>query len=319
MKSPQVVDSFAELRELEERPIWLSIGMFDGVHLGHRAVLNHTESAARLKNGIAVALTFPEHPAKFLRRGNEPPLLMDAGTKVRNLLDAGIDYVVMRPFDKALAEIPAEEFPASLKKSVPSLCGICVGENFRFGQARHGDANSLSEIGQTLGLEVEVVSSAIHQGVSISSSRIRNALTKGEIEEVNAMLGRPYQVFGQVISGNGKGREFGFPTLNLPWTPQAKPAFGVYFAESTVGLAKERKSAVVNYGVRPTVEKNTIQPLLEVHLLGEDDFSSHKPGDELVVNFLKFLRPEQKFDSLDSLKAQIVGDKKEAETLVATL
>ena len=164
-----------------------------------------------------------------------------------------------------------------------------------------------------------MVSSAIHQGFPISSSRIRDALNKGEIEEVNAMLGRPYQVFGEVISGNGKGREFGFPTLNLAWTPQARPAFGVYFAESTVALAKERKSAVANYGVRPTVEGACTQPLLEVHLLGDEDFSSYKPGDELSVELLRFLRSERKFDSLDSLKAQIATDKIEAAKLFATL
>ncbi len=319
MNSPQVVDSLDALRELGGRPIWLAIGMFDGVHLGHRTVLNLAADAARKDNGMTVALTFPEHPAKFLRPGKEPPLLMDVETKVRDLLVACVDYVVMRPFGKALAEIPAEEFPVSLKDSIPSLRGICVGDNFRFGQGRLGDAGSLRKIGKRLGLEVIVAPSAVYGGVLVSSSRIRDALAEGEIKEVNAMLGRSYQVSGVVVPGKGKGRELGFPTLNLLWSPQARPAYGVYVVEVTLAGANEAKPAVVNYGVRPTIEEADVQPLLEVHLLGEEDFSSYKPGVELSVELLRFLRPECKFDSLDSLKTQIAADKIDAEKLVLTL
>ena len=319
MNSPQVVDSLDALRELGGRPIWLAIGMFDGVHLGHRAVLNLAADAARGDNGMTVALTFPEHPAKFLRPGKEPPLLMDSETKVRDLLDAGVDYVVMRPFGKALAEIPAEEFPVSLKDNIPSLRGICVGENFRFGQGRLGDAGTLRKIGEQLSLEVIVASSAVCGGVPVSSSRIRDALAEGEIKEVNAMLGRSYQVSGIVVPGKAKGSELGFPTLNLLWSPQARPAYGVYVVEATLAGANEAKPAVANYGVRPTVEGADVQPLLEVHLLGKEDFSSYQPGDELSVELLCFLRPECKFDSLDSLKTQIAADKIEAEKLVLTL
>ena len=135
------------------------------------------------------------------------------------------------------------------------------------------------------------------------------------------MLGRCYQVSGIVVPGKAKGSELGFPTLNLLWSPQARPAYGVYVVEATLAgaNANEAKPAVANYGVRPTVEEADAQPLLEVHLLGEEDFSSYKPGDELSVELLRFLRPERKFDSLDSLKTQIAADKIEAEKLVLTL
>lgn len=319
MNLPLVVGSLAELGERESKPICLAIGMFDGVHRGHRAVLELAVNEARSLNGLAAVLTFPEHPAKFLRPGKEPPLLMDAGTKTKFLLDAGADSVVLRTFDESFADVPYEDFMAYLKDNVSSLHCVCVGENFNFGKDRMGEADYLRKNGDRYGLKVYVADGILDGEEPISSSRIREALSSGQIKKVNRMLGYSYSVFGEIVKGRGLGSEIGFPTLNMPFAPEARPAHGVYLVEVTCPNPSEPKHAVANYGVRPTVEEADVQPLLEVHLLGEEDFSSYKPGDELSVELLCFLRPECKFDSLDSLKTQIAADKIEAEKLVLTL
>jgi len=316
---PSVVGSLAELGGRETKPICLAIGMFDGVHRGHRAVLELAVNEARSVNGLAAVLTFPEHPAKFLRPGKEPPLLMDAETKTKSLLDAGADSVVLRTFDESFADVPYEDFIAYLKDNVTSLHCVCVGENFNFGKDRMGEADYLRKNGEHYGLKVYVADGILDGEEPISSSRIRKALAAGEIEEVNHMLGYSYRICGTVVEGRGLGSEIGFPTLNIPFAPEARPAYGVYLVKIICPNLSEPKHAVANYGVRPTIEGGDVQPLLEVHLLGEDDFSSYKPGDELSVELLRFLRPECKFDSLDSLKTQISADKIEAEKLVLTL
>jgi riboflavin kinase/FMN adenylyltransferase len=316
---PSVVGSLAELGGRATKPISLAIGMFDGVHRGHRAVLELAVNEARSANGLAAVLTFPEHPSKFLRPGKEPPLLMDAETKTKSLLDAGADSVVLRTFDESFADVPYEDFIAYLKDNVSSLHCVCVGENFNFGKDRMGEADYLRKNGERYGLKIYVADGILDGEEPISSSRIREALATGEIEEVNHMLGYSYRTYGTVVEGRGLGSEMGFPTLNIPFAPEARPAHGVYLVKVTCPKPSGPKHAVANYGVRPTIEEADVRPLLEVHLLGEEDFSCYKPGDELSVELLRFLRPECKFDSLDSLKTQIAADKIEAEKLVLTL
>ena len=315
-----VVRSLAELGERESKPVCLAIGMFDGVHLGHRTVLELAIDEARSANGLAVALTFPEHPAKFLRPGQEPPLLMDPESKAKLLLDYGVDCVVLRTFDESFAEVSSEEFLAYLKENVSSLHGVCVGENFHFGKDRMGDADYLMNNGDRYGLKVCVASGVLDSDVPISSSRIRESLSSGHIKEVNRMLGYAYNVFGNISKGKGLGREIGFPTLNLPWIPEARPAYGVYLVEVFFPSKNESAYGVANYGLRPTVEQGeAVEPLFEVHLLGDGDYSVHQPGDSISLSLLKFIRPEKKFDSIDFLKSQIARDKSEAGKLVGEL
>ena len=315
-----VLGSLSELGQRENRPIWLAIGMFDGVHLGHRAVLDlATEKAARESDAVA-ALTFPEHPAKSLRPGKEPPLIMDPQAKSEALLGCGIHYVVMKPFDESLSEVSCEGFLGYLKEKVPSLRGICVGENFHFGKGRRGNAPFLSENGLLVGLKVAIAEGVLEDELPISSSRIRESLAKGEIELVNRMLGFPYRINGEVVPGNKLGRTIGFPTLNVRWIPEARPAYGVYLVEASFEHKEGSVHGVANYGLRPTVEKNeAADPLFEVHLLGEGEYSVYQSGDLISLNLLSFIRPEKKFDSLDSLKAQIACDKAEAEQLSTRL
>ena len=319
MSSPAVFASLAEFGKREPKPAWLAIGMFDGVHLGHRAVLTLASEAAAKEKDLVAALTFPEHPAKFLRPGKEPPLLMDARSKSEALLSCGVDRVVMKPFDESLSEVSSGEFLPYLKEKIPSLCGICVGENFQFGKDRIGNAEFLSKNGALAGLEVCIARGVLEDERPISSSRIRESLAKGEIELTNRMLGFPYRIGGQVAPGNKLGRTIGFPTLNLPWFPEARPAYGVYLVEVSFPEKKESVHGVANYGLRPTVEEEEVEPLFEVHLLGEEDYSVHQPGDLISVNLHSFIRPEKKFDSIEGLQSQIFCDKAEAEKLSTRL
>ncbi len=320
MNVPTVLASLAELGKRESRPTWLAIGMFDGVHLGHRAVLELTAKEARAANDLVAALTFPEHPAKFLRPGKEPPLIMDARAKSEALLACGVDCVVMKPFDQSLSGISSQEFPGYLKEQIPSLRGICVGENFHFGKDRQGNANFLKENGASIGLKVCVAEGVLEGDRPISSSRIRESLAKGEIESANQMLGFPYRVDGQIVPGNQLGRTIGFPTLNLSWVPEARPAYGVYLVEVSFPDKEGAVHGVANYGLRPTVEQEEVrEPLFDVHLLGDGEYSDHQSGDSISLSLLRFIRPEKKFDSLDALKSQIARDKAEAEKLVGEL
>ena len=320
MNSPRVFASLAEFGKRESKPAWLAIGMFDGVHLGHRAVLNLAEEEARKENDLVAALTFPEHPAKFLRPGEEPPLLMNPQAKSEALLACGVDCVVMKSFDESLSTISSQDFPGYLKEKILNLRGICVGENFHFGKDRQGNANFLKENGSSIGLKVCIADGVLENDLPISSSRIRESLAKGEIESANQMLGFPYRVDGQVVPGNRLGRTIGFPTLNLPWVPEARPSYGVYLVEVSFPDKGKSVHGVANYGLRPTVEQEEVrEPLFDVHLLGDGEYSVHQSGDSISLSLLKFIRPEKKFDSMDSLKVQIVRDKAEAEKLVGEL
>lgn len=315
MKEPEVVASLEALGERERRSVWLAVGMFDGVHPGHASVVNLAVKGAEETKGTPAVLTFPEHPAAHLRPGREPALLMSPEAKAAALLASGAEKVVMLPFDEAFASITAETFVPALKKAVPSLRAVCVGENFRFGRDRAGDVEALRRFAEPHDLLVKVAPSALHEGEPVSSSRLRAALAAGEIEQVNAMLGAPYEMAGTVEPGRAAGRELGFPTLNLRRAPQARPAYGVYCVEATVeGAEASPFPGVANYGLRPTMQDADESPLLETHLLGEGEFSSFGPGDRLTVRFLRFLRPERKFASVEELCGQIAKDKAAAES-----
>ena len=174
MKLSSVLVSLAELGKRETRPVWLAIGMFDGVHLGHRAVLNLAVEEAGKENDLVSALTFPEHPDKFLRPGYEPDLILDPRAKSSEVLYCGVDYVFMKPFDESLSEVSFREFPGYLKEQIPNLRGVCVGENFQFVKGRNGNADFLKENGALFGLKVCIAEGVFEGDRPISSSRIRS-------------------------------------------------------------------------------------------------------------------------------------------------
>jgi riboflavin kinase/FMN adenylyltransferase len=275
------------------------------VHLGHRAVIEAAVQSARRSGGIAVVLTFWPHPSVLFRPHDPTRMIQDAPTKARVLLTLGVDAVVTELFTAEFARITAENFLPWLRGKLPSLAAVYVGENFRFGAGRRGDAALLVGAGRALGLTVFSAPRVNLDGEPISSTRIRALLEAGEIAAANALLGYTYFAAGPVIPGKRLGRGLGFPTLNLAWSPGLRPRFGVYTVRVSGAKAAAPLSAVANYGLRPTVEQAT-EPRLESHVLGECPFDA---GDAITVEWLRFLRPEMKFAGVEELRGQIAKDR----------
>lgn len=306
MKAPAHFTDLAKAA-LPARPIHLAIGMFDGVHLGHQSVIESAVHSAQRSAGLAGVLTFWPHPARILRPGTPVPLIHDSETKRRVLGRLGLDFIVEQEFTAAYAAIAATEFVPWLRRCLPDLAAIYVGENWRFGRGRAGDVTMLVTEARKIGLSVFSAPRLNHNGAPISSSRIRELLAQGAVADANALLGYSYFAEGRVQPGRQLGRELGFPTLNIPWEPDLKPAYGVY-AVSVVDAAGRMSPGVANYGLKPTVAETT-RPSLEVHVLGE---STWGPGDFITVHWLHFLRAEQQFADLAALRAQIARDRQHA-------
>lgn len=304
MKFPATVVGFDPLSHLKGE-LHLAIGVFDGVHLGHKAVVESAVFSAQRSHGVAAVLTFDPHPSRLFRPEEPTRLIMPIETKSAMLHAIGVDCVICKKFDAAFAAIPANEFLPHLKAQLPGLRSIYVGENFRFGQKRAGDVSTLIQSGRELGVGVISAERIKHNGEPISSTRIRGELESGRIAEANALLGYNYTVADAIVGGAKLGRQIGFPTMNLKWSPECRPRYGVYYVNYRETGAKLWQPAVANYGVRPTVAESLSKPELEVHALKATQLSA---GDRIEVEWLEFIRPEQKFDSLDALKAQIAKD-----------
>ena len=304
----RVFDSIAHLGREWKKEVSLALGMFDGVHRGHQVVLDSAATDAAKFCGTSVALTFPKHPASFLRPGKEPALIMNPTEKSKKLLSSGMGAVIMHPFDQELSEVPAVEFVHFLKERIPNIRSICVGQNFRFGQNRTGDSVNLIAYGSKEEIDVKVAESLILNDFPISSSRIREALSVGDMDQVNDMLGRKYLVSGEVVAGKSLGRTMGFPTLNLAWSPEAKPAYGVYAGWVEEAKSGQKMPAVANYGLRPTVSLGADLPLLEIHCLEQPDLSFWNEGAELSMELSTMIRTEKKFAGVADLKLQIEQD-----------
>ena len=292
---------------LPAKPLHLAIGMFDGLHLGHQSVIESAIHSARRSGGLAGVLTFWPHPSALFRPENPTLLLMPVPMKRAVLGRLGVDVLIEQNFTREYAAIEARDFIAHLRRHLPHLTALYVGENWRFGRGRTGDVALLNEEARKVGLSVFSAPRLNHNGAPISSSRIRELLAEGAITDVNAMLGYSYFTDGIVERGRQLGRTIGFPTLNIAWEPEAKPRYGVYAVQVFTGPQQPVKG-VANYGLRPTVGPAT-RPLLEVHLL---EASSLTYGDKLTVQWLQFLRPESKFGSLEELRRQIENDRKSA-------
>jgi riboflavin kinase/FMN adenylyltransferase len=312
MKFPASVDDFEALSGLKT-PLHLAIGVFDGVHLGHKAVIESAVFSARRsaastrsgQGGVSGVLTFDPHPSRLFRPEDPTRLIMPIETKTAMLHEVGVDCVIRKHFDFAFASIPAEAFLGELKKALPSLKSIYVGENFRFGQKRTGDVATLIASGRALGLGVFSAERIKHNGEPISSTRIRRELEAGEVASANDLLGYNYTATGVVVGGEKLGRKLGFPTLNLPWQPECLPRFGVYFVRFRPLGTQQWLTGVANYGVKPTVADDAQAPALEIHALEGTDLDQ---SDTIEAEWLHFIRPEQKFDGVDALKAQIEKD-----------
>ena len=294
---------------MPSNPLHLAIGMFDGVHLGHQSVINSAVSSARRTDGLAGALTFWPHPSRLFRPESPVPQIMDPATKARVLRGLEVDVIIEQAFDLEFAAIPAENFVAHLRRFLPSLAVIYVGENWRFGKGRKGDVQQLVALAKQVGVDLVSAPRLHRNGRPISSTRIRQLLSDGEMGTANSLFGYTYFSEAAVVGGKRLGRELGFPTLNMIWTPELKPRYGVY-AVRVSGEKEKDLPGVANYGLRPTVESEETVPSLEVHLL--DEKCPFGEGDFLKVEWECFLRPERKFANLDELKSQIARDVQQA-------
>jgi riboflavin kinase/FMN adenylyltransferase len=290
---------------LPPAPLHLAIGMFDGVHLGHRAVIEAAVQSARRSGGTAAVLTFAPHPSTLFRPDQPTRLIMDSGMKARMLHRLGVEVMVTQPFTPEFAQVAAEDFLPWLKQRAPQLAAVYVGENFRFGRGRKGDIALLVAEGRKHGLTVFSAPRVNFDGEPISSTRIRGLLETGDVAGANALLGYTYFAEGPVVHGKHLGRTIGFPTLNLGWAPDLRPRYGVYVVRVAGAKSVEALPGVANYGLRPTVEQ-TLEPRLEVHLLGDCPYVA---GDSVTVKWLRFLRPEMKFAGVEELCAQIAVDR----------
>jgi riboflavin kinase/FMN adenylyltransferase len=293
-------------------PIYLAIGVFDGVHLGHRSVLLRTLADARAAGGSAVAVTFDPHPVKILRPSAAPRLLTATAHKLRLIRALGIESVLVIPFTAAFAATPPEDFVLQLHAACHPLREICVGHEWSFGRGRAGNLEMLRRMGDRLGFDEVGVPAVQVDGEIVSSTAIRACVETGDLTRACLLLGRHYSILGTVVRGDQIGRSLGFRTANLSAHNEQFPPNGVYAVSA---LWRDRPlKGVVNLGIRPTVNSTTGERVLELHLL---DFDEDIYGEDIEVTFLHLLRPERKFPSLEALKAQIAQDVAEARSALS--
>ena len=295
-------------------PLYLAIGVFDGVHLGHAAVIERAVVSARRGKGTAVVVTFDPHPATILRPDQAPALLSSTRHKLRLFAALGVAHTLVLPFDSAFAATAPSDFILQLVAAARPLRQICVGENWAFGKGRQGSLELLQGLGVKLGFEAVGIPSVAVDGEVVSSTAIRAAIQSADLEKAARMLGRRFSVFGRVHGGRQLARKLGFPTANVRPECEQLPPDGVYLVRVEVGGVE--RDGVANVGLRPTVEANATERLVEVHLF---DFAGDLGGQDLDVAFLEFLRPEQKFPSVEALRAQIEVDVGRAREIAVRL
>ena len=291
----------------------LTIGNFDGVHLGHRALLGELMAKARELALPATVLTFEPHPRELFAPDQAPARLASRRDKLELLAECGVDRVHVCRFDRKLASLTAEQFIERILVRGLSVRHLIIGDDFRFGKARGGDFSLLQRAGQAHSFIVEAMRTVDFEGLRVSSSAVREALAAGDIEHAERLLGRPFVIAGRVMDGKKIGRTIGFPTANIQVRRKRLPLSGV-FAVTVSGIDSAPLPGAANIGVRPTVAEG-LKPVLEVHLL---DFDRNIYGLHVDVNFLHKLRNEAKFESLDALKTQIARDVADVRGFFAT-
>lgn len=309
------------MRVIRNRPDWgaqpfsptssvVAIGNFDGVHLGHRALLDRCRSVAKPGEPAAV-VTFEPLPMAFFRPEDAPARLSTVYQKLQLLRAAGVDITWQMRFDARLAGLRAGEFVEKVLVHRMQARVVVVGEDFRFGRGREGDVRLLSELGKQFGFGTEIIPAVMCNGERISSSGVRSCLARGDFESAAAFLGRPFTMEGHVCRGAGLGRKLGYPTANLSIRAEPSPLGGVLAAFSRVSGGPWLPS-VTNLGRRPAVGGK--EPLLEVHFF---DFDKDIYGKRLEVQFVAKLRDELNFDTLDELVEQMKRDEDTARELLA--
>src|SRR5437667_4610526 len=307
----ETLHSISELGHLRG-PLFLAIGVFDGVNLGHQAVISTSTSHARSADGTPVVITFDPHPLKVLRPRNAPHLLTATQHKIALIRDLGVEHLLVINFDKKFAATPPENFIEQLITHSRPLREICVGHEWSFGKDRRGNLDLLKRLGAQFHFDVVGIPPVKVNGTVVSSTAVRQAIERGDFATAAAMLGRNYTILGTVKAGDKLGKKLGYPTANLSAHSEQFPPNGVYLAEAWIhGVLYH---GVVNLGYRPTVSSGKSERVLEVYLL---DFDRDIYGEDVEVRFARYLRPEQKFDSMEALVRQIELDVQQARELCA--
>lgn len=308
----EILGSIPELEQLNG-PLFLAIGVFDGVHRGHQAVISTSATHARSEKGTPVVVTFDPHPEKVLRPNDAPHLLTATKHKIALIRNLGVAHLLIIKFDMQFAATPPEDFVKQLVAHSKPLREICVGHEWSFGKDRRGNLDLLKELGDQFDFSVVGIPPVKANGTVVSSTAIRRAIESGDFAKAAEMLGREYTILGTVVRGDNLGKKIGFPTANLSAHSEQFPPNGVYLADAWIGGTL--RHGVVNLGIRPTVSSGKSDRILEIHLL---DFNRDIYGEDVEVRFVRYLRPEKKFENIDALIRQIDADVRKARELCAT-
>ncbi len=314
MHKPRLYKNVNALDPIDKGAV-VAIGNFDGVHLGHQSIIKSARTYADDKKTNLGIMLFDPHPRAYFSPDAPPFRLSRIETRLRLFADLGVDFVLALDFDQAMASLSAQDFITRILYDALRISGLSVGFNFRFGKGRTGTVDILQAAGKTYNFEcfsgVAVTDAA---GNPYSSSAIRAYLRAGDMEQAHTALGRAWTIEGIVAKGDQRGHTIGFATANIELGDYLHPAFGVYTIRAHIIGRDLYKFGVANIGIRPTV--GTPAPRLEAHLF---DFNDDIYGETLHIELLKFIRPEQKFDGLESLRAQIAKDSDAARAYLAGL
>jgi riboflavin kinase/FMN adenylyltransferase len=299
------------IQQASFKDAWLTIGTYDGVHIGHQEIVRGLAAGARAAGAPAVILTFHPHPAAIIRQLGGPHLLTMPEERADYLSDAGADVVITHPFDQQIAGTEAVDFLTLLKKHL-GYRHLWVGYDFALGRKRSGDINRLHALEQQLDYQLQVIPAVHLNGQIVSSSRIRGMLREGQVEQAAQALGRWYKISGEVVRGDGRGHTLGFPTANLqiPWD-KFVPEAGVYAC--LAHAAGINHPAAVNIGTRPTFDASSVATQIEAHLIG---YQGDLYGQQLSLHFISRLRGEKRFSSVQALIEQVHQDIEHTRDLV---
>jgi len=293
---------FRALQSPDQQPVALTIGNFDGVHLGHQALLTRLLAAAKLRGIPSAVVIFEPHPREFFTPDQAPARLTSLREKLELLAELGVDRVHICRFNSQFAQMSASDFIAALYQKL-AVKYILIGDDFRFGRGRSGDFGLMEKVAGQRNFTVEAMHSVLYDGLRVSSTAVRAALAAGHMRAATRLLGRPYSISGRVVHGDKLGREIGFPTANVQMKHNRPPLSGIFVVRVT-GEHIPALHGAASLGVRPTVHKNG-RAVLEIHLL---DFAQEIYGQHLRVEFLHKLRNEEKYPDLKSLTQQIALD-----------
>ncbi|MBD2870690.1 bifunctional riboflavin kinase/FAD synthetase [Paenibacillus arenilitoris] len=290
-----------------DKPLSLAIGHFDGVHRGHQNVIRQAVAEAKKAGMHSAVLTFDPHPKDVLGQGEQYyRCLTPLDAKMELFAELGVDLAFVMHFDKQFAAVPPGRFVDEVLRKLRAE-KVVVGFDFNFGHRGAGDTEALKRLGEP-DIDVHIVEPLYENGIKVSSTYIREALEQGDLALAERLLGRPYEVAGTVVHGDGRGRTIGFPTANLQYgAPYVPPRLGVYAI--TLWVGGQAYSGVLNHGIKPTFNEQNVQPVMEAHLF---DFGRDIYGERIRVQFRSFIRPERKFGSVDELIKQIEADSLQA-------